>query len=162
MDVVAVFEQVIRKGVPSRLIMIGDGPDRSKAEAYCRAHHLRNRVTFLGNVPNLEEVLGACDLFLLPSETESFGMAALEAMASEAAVIATRTGGLPEVVVDGETGFLLPVGDVDAMAERAIEILRDDELRKRMGKRARQVAVEKFDEQWIVPLYRDLYDRTLT
>ncbi|HUP59867.1 MAG TPA: N-acetyl-alpha-D-glucosaminyl L-malate synthase BshA [Thermoanaerobaculia bacterium] len=162
MDVISVFENVVAAGVPSRLIMIGDGPDRSRAEAYCRAHHLRDRVLFLGNVPNLEEVLGACDLFLLPSETESFGMAALEAMASEAAVIATRAGGLPEVVVDGETGFLLPVGDVEAMSERAIELLRDDELRKRMGKRARQVAVEKFDEQWIVPLYRDLYDRSLS
>ena len=84
---------------------------RSKAEAYCRAHHLRDRVFFLGNVANLEEVLAACDLFVLPSETESFGMAALEAMASEAPVIATRAGGLPEVVTDGETGFLLPVGD---------------------------------------------------
>jgi L-malate glycosyltransferase len=160
MDVIEVFERVVAAGVPSRLIMIGDGPDRSRAEAYCRAHHLRGRVFFLGNVPNLEEVLGACDLFLLPSETESFGMAALEAMASEVPVIASRAGGLPEVVVDGDTGYLLPVGEVEAMSERAIEILRDDDARRRMGKRARQVAVERFDEQWIVPLYRQLYEKT--
>ncbi len=160
MDVVEVFEK-IAKVVPSRLIMVGDGPDRSRAEAYARDHGLRNHVIFLGNVTNLEEVLGGCDLFMLPSESESFGMAALEAMASEVPVIATRSGGLPEVVVDGETGYLLPVADVDGMAERGIEILRDDELRKRMGKRGRQVAVDRFDEQKIVPYYRQMYERVI-
>src|SRR5206468_12783338 len=119
MDVLEIFERVTRV-IPSRLVMIGDGPDRSRAEAFCREHHLRERVFFLGNVPNLEEIVGACNLFLLPSEAESFGMAALEAMASEVPVIATATGGLPEVVAHGETGYLLPVGDIDAMAERAI------------------------------------------
>jgi L-malate glycosyltransferase len=156
MDVVETFAQIVKK-VPSRLLMIGDGPDRSRAEAFARSHNLP--VFFLGNVPNLEEVLGACDLFLLPSESESFGMAALEAMASEVPVIATDTGGLPEVVTDGETGFLLPVGDVEAMAERGVEILRDEDRRRRMGKRAREVAVDLFDEQKIVPHYRELYDR---
>ena len=160
MDVVSVFERIVAE-VPSRLIMIGDGPDRSRAEAYARAHHLRDHVTFLGNVPNLEEVLGGCDLFLLPSETESFGMAALEAMTSEVPVIATRAGGLPEVVIDGETGYLLPVGDTEAMAARSIEILSDDDLRRRMGKRARQLALDLFDEQKIVPLYRELYERVI-
>ena len=161
MDVVETFSR-IAKEVPSQLLMIGDGPDRSRAEAYARTHGLRDRVQFLGNVPNLEEVLGACDVFLLPSESESFGMAALEAMASEVPVIATDTGGLPEVVTPGETGFLLPVGDVDGMAARALEILRDEPLRRKMGKRAREVAVELFDEQKIVPHYRDLYDRVLS
>ena len=158
-DVVETFAAIAAK-VPSRLLMLGDGPDRSKAEAFARAHGLRDRVFFLGNVPNLEEVLGACDLFLLPSESESFGMAALEAMASEVPVIATHTGGLPEVVTDGDAGYLLPVGDVAGMAERGIEILRDDDLRRRMGKRAREIAVELFDEQKIVPRYRQLYERT--
>ena len=162
MDVIRVFEKAVKTSVPARLIMIGDGPDRSKAEAYCRAHHLRDRVFFLGNVPNLEEVLGACDLFLLPSETESFGMAALEAMASEVPVIASHAGGLPEVVSDGETGYLLPVGDVNAMAERAIEILRDGDLRVRMGRRARELALDRFEEEKIVPRYRDLYTATLS
>jgi N-acetyl-alpha-D-glucosaminyl L-malate synthase BshA len=160
MDVIRVFEKVT-KAVKARLIMIGDGPDRSKAEAYCRAHHLRDRVFFLGNVPNLEEVLGACDLFLLPSETESFGMAALEAMTSEVPVIASRAGGLPEVVSEGETGYLVPVGDVNGMAERAIEILSDRDLRIRMGRRARELALERFDEEKIVPRYRDLYSAVL-
>jgi N-acetyl-alpha-D-glucosaminyl L-malate synthase BshA len=161
MDVVETFEKILAGGVNARLIMIGDGPDRSRAEAHTRQHHLRDRVTFLGNLPNLEEVLGGSDLFLLPSETESFGMAALEAMTSEVPVIATRAGGLPEVVIDGETGYLVPVGDTDAMAERGIEILRDDALRERMGKRARQSAVERFDEQKIVPHYREMYERVI-
>ncbi len=160
MDVLETFEKIAAK-VPSRLIMIGDGPDRSRVEAFSRAHHLRDRVVFLGNVPNLEEVLGGCDLFILPSESESFGMAALEAMAAEVPVIATNTGGLPEVVTDGETGYLLPVGDVDGMAERGIELLRDDDLRRRMGRRARELAIERFDEEKVLPMYRALYERAL-
>jgi N-acetyl-alpha-D-glucosaminyl L-malate synthase BshA len=161
MDVMEVFAR-INAEVPSRLLMVGDGPDRSRAEAYARTHELQGRVFFLGNVPNLEEVLGGCDLFVLPSESESFGMAALEAMTSEVPVIATRSGGLPEVVTEGETGFLLPVGDVEGMAAAGIEILRDDERRARMGKRAREVVVEKFDEEKIVPLYRSMYERVLS
>jgi N-acetyl-alpha-D-glucosaminyl L-malate synthase BshA len=160
MDVIQTFEKIAAR-IPSRLLMIGDGPERSRVEAYARAHHLRDRVFFLGNVPNLEEVLGACDLFLLPSESESFGMAALEAMASEVPVIATRTGGLPEVVFDGYTGFLVPVGEIEAMAERGIEILSNDGLRRKMGKRGREMAIENFDEEKIVPRYRELYERAL-
>jgi N-acetyl-alpha-D-glucosaminyl L-malate synthase BshA len=160
MDVLEIFERVSRV-IPSRLLMVGDGPDRSRAEAFCRDHGLRERVFFLGNIPNLEEVVGAADLFLLPSDAESFGMAALEAMASEVPVIGTRAGGLPEVVIDGETGFLLPVGDIDAMAERAIEILSDDALQHRLGRRGRELAASVFDEALIVPRYRDVYERIL-
>ncbi|HEY0370600.1 MAG TPA: N-acetyl-alpha-D-glucosaminyl L-malate synthase BshA [Thermoanaerobaculia bacterium] len=161
MDVVETFKRIEEK-VPSRLVMIGDGPERSRAEAFAREHDLRDRIVFLGNVPNLEEVLGTCDLFLLPSNAESFGMAALEAMASEVPVIATRAGGLPEVVDDGVTGYLLPVGDIEAMADRGVEILRDDDLRKKMGKRGRESAVERFDEQKIVPIYREMYSHVLS
>ena len=160
MDVIKVFERVAQE-IPSRLLMIGDGPERSKAETYCREHGLRDRVFFLGSVPNLEEVVGSSDLFLLPSETESFGMAALEAMASEVPVIASRSGGLPEVVVDGETGYLVKVGDVDTMATRAIEILGDDSLRRRMGAAARASAIDRFDENKIVPRYRELYEKVI-
>ncbi len=160
LDVLEIFARVATK-VPSRLAMIGDGPDRSRAEAFVREHKLRDRVFFLGNVPNLEEIVGASDLFLLPSEAESFGMAALEAMASEVPVIATDSGGLPEVVDDGETGFLLPVGDVAGMAERAVEILANDELRRRMGKLAREVAAEKFNVDRVVPRYREFYDQVI-
>ena len=160
MDVIHVFEKVA-KVVPSKLMMIGDGPDRSRAEAYVREHGLRQRVFFLGNVPNLEEVVGGSDLFLLPSEAESFGMAALEAMASEVPVIATRSGGLPEVVEDGVTGYLLPVGDIDGMAARAIEILSDDDRAARMGAAGRALAAERFDENKIVPRYRECYERVI-
>lgn len=160
MDVLEVFSRVA-KTIPSRLLMIGDGPDRSRAESFCREHGLRERVWFLGNVPNLEEVLGSSDLFLLPSETESFGMAALEALASEVPVIATRAGGLPEVVSDGEVGYLLPVGDIDGMAARAIEILSNDALQRRMGVNGRALAIERFDETKIVPLYREMYERVM-
>jgi len=160
MDVLGIFERVTRV-VPSRLVMIGDGPDRSRAEAFCRERHLRDDVFFLGNVPNLEEIVGASDLFLLPSEAESFGMAALEAMASEVPVIATRAGGLPEVITEGESGFLFPVGDVDSMAARAIEILSNPEMQKRMGRKGREVAERKFNESRIVPVYRNFYERVM-
>jgi N-acetyl-alpha-D-glucosaminyl L-malate synthase BshA len=160
LDVLEVFDRVQRV-VPSRLVMIGDGPDRSMAEAFCREHHLREKVFFLGNVPNLEEVVGAADVFLLPSEAESFGMAALEAMASQVPVIATRAGGLPEVVVEGETGYLLPVGDVDAMAERAIEILSDRDLRVRLGANGRELASGRFNVDRVVPQYRRFYERVI-
>ena len=160
MDVISIFEKVSRV-VPSRLMMIGDGPDRSRAEAYCREHRLRDRVFFLGNVPNLEEILGGSDLFLLPSESESFGMAALEAMASEVPVIASRAGGLPEVVTDGVDGYLIPVGDVDAMAERAIGILSNDDMARAMGAAGRAAAIEKFHEKKIVPRYREMYEKVL-
>ena len=160
MDVLAVFERVARV-VPSRLAMIGDGPDRSRAEAWCREHGLRDRVFFLGNVPNLEEILGGANLFLLPSEAESFGMAALEAMASEVPVIGTAAGGMPEVVVHGETGYLLPVGEVESMAVRAVEILSDTRLERRLGHAGRAVAEEKFHVDRVVPLYRECYERVI-
>ena len=156
MDVLEVFERVSRV-IPSRLVMIGDGPDRSVAEAFCREHNLRDRVFFLGNIPNLEEIVGASDLFVLPSEAESFGMAALEAMASEVPVIATQAGGMPEVITDGENGYLLPVGDVDGMAARAIEVLSSRELQDRMGRNGREVAEKKFNVREVVPRYRDFY-----
>ncbi|HYS55648.1 MAG TPA: N-acetyl-alpha-D-glucosaminyl L-malate synthase BshA [Thermoanaerobaculia bacterium] len=160
MDVLGIFERVTRV-VRSRLVMIGDGPDRSRAEAFCREHHLREEVFFLGNVPNLEEIVGASDLFLLPSEQESFGMAALEAMASEVPVIATQAGGLPEVILDGENGFLLPVGDVDAMAARSIEILSNPELQRRLGRKGREAAEHQFNEARVVPIYRKFYEQVL-
>jgi N-acetyl-alpha-D-glucosaminyl L-malate synthase BshA len=160
MDVMAVFERVA-KVLPGRLVMIGDGPDRSRAEAFCRERGLRDRVSFLGNIPNLEEILGAADLFLLPSEAESFGMAALEAMASEVPVIGTRAGGMPEVVVEGESGYLLPVGDVEGMADRAIAILSNADLQQRLGRAGRKLAEEKFNVEQVVPMYRQFYERII-
>jgi L-malate glycosyltransferase len=159
-DVLQIFERV-RTTVRSKLLMIGDGPDRSRAEAYCRSHGLANDVLFLGNISNLEAVVGSCDLFLLPSETESFGMAALEALALEVPVIATIAGGLPEVVIDGEVGYLRPVGDVAGMAERSIEILTNPDLRRSMGRAARRLAITKFDTATVIPQYVDFYQRVM-
>ena len=159
-DVLAVFERV-SKSIPSRLLMIGDGPDRSRAEAFCRDRGLRDRVFFLGNIPNIEELLGASDLFLLPSEAESFGMAALEAMASEVPVIGTRAGGMPEVVMEGENGYLLAVGDVEGMAARAIEILSDPVLQRRLGVAGRELAEQRFNVAQVVPLYRQFYEEVI-
>lgn len=160
MDIVEAFAGIAKR-VDARLIMMGDGPERARAEAFCRDHGLVDRVFFLGNYANLEEIIGACDLMLLPSESESFGMAALEALACEVPVIATRTGGLPEVVEDGEVGYLVPVGDVGAIVERAVEILSDEAKRREMGRAGRALAIERFDIGRVVPMYASVYDRVM-
>ncbi len=158
LDVVGIFERVQHK-VPSRLLMVGDGPDRGKVEQYCREHHICGSITFIGSLPLVEEVLVGADLFLLPSESESFGLAALEAMACEVPVIASRAGGVPEVVVDGETGYLCPVGDVEGMAEAALRLLGDEDLRRRMARASRRRAVEVFSQDAVVQRYRAIYER---
>lgn len=158
LDVIGVFERVQYR-VPSRLILVGDGPERGRVEQYCREHHICGSITFIGSLPLVEEVLVGADVFLLPSESESFGLAALEAMSCEVPVVATRAGGLPEVVVDGETGFLCAVGDVDGMAEAAMRLLSDEELRRRLGQAARRRAIEQFSQDAVVQRYRSIYQR---
>jgi N-acetyl-alpha-D-glucosaminyl L-malate synthase BshA len=160
LDVVEIFDRV-RREVPCRLLMVGDGPDRGKIEQRCRECRLCDDITFVGSLPLIEEVLVGGDLFLLPSETESFGLAALEAMACEVPVIASRAGGLPEVVVEGETGYLCPVGDVDAMAAAAVRLLQDQPLRRAMGEAGRRRAVEIFSQDAVVARYRSLYERVM-
>jgi L-malate glycosyltransferase len=160
LDVVEVFARVLAEE-PSRLLMVGDGPDRPKVEQYCREHRICHAITFVGSLPLIEEVLVGADLFLLPSETESFGLAALEALACEVPVIATRAGGLPEVVVDGACGYLLPVGDVEGMAAAALALLRDDERRRAYGADGRRRAVEVFGQDAVVGRYRALYERVI-
>lgn len=160
LDVVEVFERVHRE-VPSRLLMIGDGPDRPKVEQECRKRKICGGITFVGNLPLVEEVLVGADLFLLPSQTESFGLSALEALACEVPVIATRAGGLPEVVVEGENGRLLPVGDVEGMAAAALELLKDDEKRRAWGAAGRRRAVETFGQDAVVARYRSIYERVI-
>ena len=160
MDVVRIFHR-IREAVPARLLLVGDGPDRAKVERHCHECDNCDVITFIGNLPLVEEILVGADLFLLPSETESFGLSALEAMACEVPVIASLAGGLPEVVQHGETGFLFPVGDVDSMADAAIELLRDEDRHRAMGREARRQAVERFAEEKVVAQYRALYQRTL-
>ncbi len=160
LDVVRVFERV-RAHIPCRLLLVGDGPDRVQVESYCRECDTCDAITFLGNLPLVEEILVGADLFLLPSETESFGLAALEALSCEVPVIATRVGGLPEVVVDGENGFLFGVGKVEEMAAAAIDLLWDEPRRRAFGESGRRRALELFSEERVVADYRRIYARVL-
>jgi L-malate glycosyltransferase len=153
----------IRRQVPARLVMVGDGPDRPEAERLAAASGLTGAVEFVGEQQDPISWLSAADLFLLPSAQESFGLAALEAMACGVAVVASRVGGVPEVIEDGVTGFLCPPDDVGAMAERGLELLQDAARRTRMTDAAIRAVRERFCTDRIVPLYeacyRDVLDR---
>lgn len=158
-DVVKVFQKILDK-TPAKLILVGDGPDRYRVEQLCRKLGTCKHTSILGKLKKPEEVLAISDLFLLPSESESFGLAALEAMASGVPVISTNTGGLPEVNTSGFSGFLSDVGDVDDMAKNALEILKNDETLQKFRDNARARASE-FDIRKILPMYLDLYNRVL-
>ena len=160
-DVIRVFAK-LNEAVGARLLMIGDGPERPRAIELASALGVSGRVSFLGSFPRVEALLGVSDLFVLPSATESFGLAALEAMASGVPVVASRTGGIPEVVVSGEQGFLCEVGDTDAMAEAAIRLLSDEALHARMARAARERAMREFSEARIVPRYEEAYALALS
>jgi|SRR5919201_1630486 N-acetyl-alpha-D-glucosaminyl L-malate synthase BshA len=159
-DVVKIFAAV-RQKLPATLVLVGDGPDRDAAQQAADGHGLRKDVRFLGKVEDVGDVLRGGDLFLLPSATESFGLAALEAMACAVPVVASDVGGLPEVVKDGETGFLAPAGDVTAMSERALRVLGDAALHQRM-KQAAVARAREFSADRIVPRYEQLYEEVLT
>ncbi|HRH12043.1 MAG TPA: N-acetyl-alpha-D-glucosaminyl L-malate synthase BshA [Bacteroidia bacterium] len=154
-DVLHVFDKV-RKTVPCKLILVGDGPERPAIEALCRQLNTCNDIVSLGKISDPREVLSLGDLFILPSETESFGLAALEAMAMGMPVISSNSGGLPEVNLQGKTGFLSKVGDVDEMAANAIKLLTDDALMTQFRKNAFEQA-KNFDAEKIVPLYENIY-----
>jgi N-acetyl-alpha-D-glucosaminyl L-malate synthase BshA len=150
----------LRGRVRARLVMCGDGPEREGAAGLARDYGIADDVIFVGQVPNIADYLSVSDLLLMPSETESFGLAALEAMACETPVIATRMGGLPEVVLDGVTGHLVEMGDTRAMADRAVEILTGDNERL-MGASGREWAVERFNTETVIPQYEKLYERVI-
>lgn len=154
-DVVAIFDQ-IQKQIPAKLIMVGEGPEKKNAEAQCRALGIENKVLFLGNSNEVDRILCFSDLFLLPSETESFGLAALEAMVNKVAVISSNTGGIPEVNQHGITGYLSNVGDVAHMAKNAIHILSDHKRLENFKNNAQQRA-KMFDLLQILPLYEKVY-----
>lgn len=160
MDVILIFQKVLEKR-RVRLVLVGDGPERSMAEKYCRDNNLMNHVLFVGKQDNLPDLMSCADVLLLPSETESFGLVALEAMSCEVPVVATEVGGLPEVVIHGETGFLAPVGAVDTMAGYCLRILEDSDVRRKFGQAGRQRAVDVFDQKKIVPLYEKFYEKVL-
>ena len=154
-DVLKMFDKVNQK-IPSKLLMVGDGPERFGLEELCAQLGLCDRVVFIGKVRETQEVLEISDLFVLPSETESFGLAALEAMAMGVPVISSNTGGIPEVNINGETGFMSEVGDVEDMAKNAIYILEDEDRKKNFGENA--LARSKiFDIDTVVCQYEDLY-----
>ncbi|MBM3791114.1 MAG: N-acetyl-alpha-D-glucosaminyl L-malate synthase BshA [Acidobacteria bacterium] len=158
--VVEIFSR-IRKEIPSVLLMVGDGPDRSEAEWTAREHFVEEHVRFLGKRDNIEELIGISDVLLLPSENESFGLVALEAMACEVPVVASKVGGLPEVLTDGEDGYLVEPGNIGIMAERATEILADEGRRRRMGKKGRENAKARFCSNSIIQQYESYYRKIL-
>ena len=158
-DVLRVFQKVNEK-IPSRVLLVGDGPERYRLEEICREIGLCERVIFLGKVQKTQEVLNISDLFVLPSETESFGLAALEAMAMGVPVISSNTGGIPEVNVNGVTGYLSDVGDVEDMAKNAISILEDAETLKTFQSNARNRAKD-FNIESVVAKYEEVYTSLL-
>lgn len=159
-DVIEIFD-LVQKKVKSKLMLIGDGPDRSSAEWLARKKGILDRVHFLGKQDNVQEKLALADLMLMPSQLESFGLAALEAMACEVPAIATGVGGVPEVIEDGKTGVLAEVGDIKTMARRAVELLSDSGHLTEMGKLARYEAQSRFCSSKIIPEYERFYTRVL-
>jgi N-acetyl-alpha-D-glucosaminyl L-malate synthase BshA len=158
-DVVKIFAKLV-KSIPSKLLMVGDGGERSYCEQLCRDLNVWGDVRFLGKQDAIEEILSVSDLFLMPSESESFGLAALEAMACKVPVISSNTGGLPELNVDGVTGFLKDVGDIDGMAEKAIYILEDETRLQQFKDNALERAKE-FDLANILPEYENYYKEVI-
>lgn len=159
-DVVLIFNEIIKQ-IPCKLLFVGDGPERVTAEQLCRQLGICDEVRFVGKQEQMEDILAIADLFLLTSEYESFGLAALEAMAAGVPVISTNAGGLPEIMIQRVTGFMGNVGDVDTMSRQAIEILQNDDRLQEFKNNAAQQA-NSFDIKNIVPLYEKLYDEVLS
>jgi N-acetyl-alpha-D-glucosaminyl L-malate synthase BshA len=159
-DVIAIFGRVLET-MPARLLLVGDGPDRALAERTCRDLRICDRVHFLGNVTAVETLLPVCDLLLLTSDRESFGLSALEAMACGVPVIGTDAGGLPEVVESGKTGFLRPIGDIDGMTGDALSLLSDPARHRGFSEAARRRALSEFPEERAVAQYLEVYERAL-
>lgn len=160
-DCVEILARVLKKGIHTRLVMVGDGSEKTNVEHRARCLGVYENCVFVGKQPKIVDYLSASDVLLLPSEQESFGLAALEAMACEVPVIASRVGGIPEVVTDGETGFLSEVGDVEKMANDAARLLTDTALRSEMGKRAREFAISHYRTDLVIPQYIEFYERVL-
>ena len=160
-DVVEVFARIARE-MPARLMLIGDGPDRSLAEQLARRHKVQDRIHFLGKQDNVSDLLPVADLMLMPSEMESFGLAALEAMACSVPTIGTRVGGVPELIEDGVNGCLFPVGDLDGMSQMGIALLRDPERLRTMAVNGRKTAQDHFCTSRVIPLYERYYKEVIS
>ena len=160
-DCVEILGRVLQKGIKTRLVMVGDGSERTNAEHRARCLGIYDHCSFVGKQPRIVDYLSASDVLLLPSEQESFGLAALEAMACEVPVVASKVGGIPEVVTDGENGFLSPVGDIDKMADDAARLLTDSDLRREFGIRARESAITRYRTDVVIPQYIDFYESVI-
>jgi N-acetyl-alpha-D-glucosaminyl L-malate synthase BshA len=160
-DCVEILARVREKGVRARLVMVGDGSERSRAEHRARCLKVEQYCAFVGKQPRIVDYLSASDVLLLPSEQESFGLAALEALACEVPVIASRVGGIPEVVDDGTTGCLAEVGDIEKMSDCAARLLSNEDLRREMGRRARESAVSRYSTDLVIPQYIEFYERVI-
>ena len=159
-DTIRIFD-IVRKSVPSKLVLVGDGPDRSESERLARELGISEDVKFLGKQTLLPEILSASDLMLMPSQSESFGLSALEAMSCSVPVVSSSTGGLPELVLHGETGFIAEIGDVNRMAKYAVDLLSDERKWELFSHNSRKRAEEKFNVEQIIPLYERLYERAI-
>ncbi|MCC7429211.1 N-acetyl-alpha-D-glucosaminyl L-malate synthase BshA [bacterium] len=159
-DIIKIFAQ-IRNKVSLKLLMVGDGPERSKCEALCRELHACDRIKFLGKQESIRDLLSISDVFIMPSDSESFGLAALEALACGVPVISSNAGGLPEVNVHGETGFTAKIGDTKTMAEHTLTLLQDDTLRKKFAKNGVERSAAFFSVEKIIPQYEDFYQEIL-
>ncbi|NBC15711.1 MAG: N-acetyl-alpha-D-glucosaminyl L-malate synthase BshA [Bacteroidetes bacterium] len=160
-DVVKVFHRLREEDLPVKLLLVGDGPDRMPTEHLARQLGVYEDVRFLGKQEPIEEILSIADVFLMPSGSETFGLAGLEAMACNVPVVCSDIGGLPELVTEGESGFLCPLGDVDALTDRTRRLLTDEDLHARMSEAARARAVDVFDIKHIIPHYESYYERVL-
>ena len=159
-DVIKVFDKV-NKEIPSKLLLIGDGPDRFECEQLTRQLNISDKVKFLGKQEAIVDILNSSDLFLLPSQSESFGLAALEAMACGLPVVASSVGGIPELIKHNECGFISEIGDTDRMAKYSIDLLSNEKKYEMFSKNARKRAIEKFDKSVVIPLYENLYHKVL-
>lgn len=160
-DVIRIFHKV-RKEIPSKLLLVGDGPERSECERLTRELELKNDVLFLGKQDGLTEILSASDLFLMPSQSESFGLSALEAMACGVPVVSSSVGGLPELIIHDETGYIAEIGDVDRMAKYSLDLLTNEKKYERFSINSRNRSVKFFDKDTIVPQYENYYKEILS
>ncbi|GAB1348763.1 N-acetyl-alpha-D-glucosaminyl L-malate synthase BshA [Ignavibacteriales bacterium] len=159
-DTIKILE-LVKKEIPTKLVLIGDGPDRSECERLSRELGLEKDVIFLGKQEALPQILSCADIFLIPSQSESFGLAALEAMAVGLPVISTSVGGLPEVITHNHSGFIAEIGDVERMARYAVDLLTNERKYKIFSQNAREIAVEKYSASKIVPMYEEYYEKVL-
>ncbi len=160
-DCVEILSKTLQKGVKARLVMVGDGPERSAAHHRAKQLGINDQVSFVGKQANIIDYLAIADVFLLPSEQESFGLAALEAMACEVPVVASRVGGIPEVVTDGVDGCLSDMGNVEKMSDDAVMLLTNEDLRRAFGKKARESAVSRYSTDLVIPKYIQFYEKVL-